>query len=250
MQAQWTNCAMCHQPTMFGYNCQRCGAPLQMGVSPMMGGPAMMAAPPKSGSNVGLIIGLAVGAVVLLCLGVGIVGFVMVKSSAEEARSSSSYSSSYSSGSGSGTTASSSSSSDTNQIGDRITMTSSTWTVIEVKDLGKKLESNNEYYGDTKRTTGRFVQVHYKVTNTGKAKEVLLDAPKLVDSKSHEYSAIEGEMDYVPSGKKTAILETLYPSIEQSFYTIIEVPADASDLKVQLTDLGFDGDTEEVDTDL
>jgi hypothetical protein len=83
--------------------------------------------------------------------------------------------------------------------------------------------------------------------NNGKKQQTLLDTPKIVDGKSREFGPIQGESEYVPKGSKTAILETLQPSMEKDFYTIVEVPADATGLKVQITGLGLLGDKKMID---
>jgi hypothetical protein len=208
----------------------------------MQNGTQPQVQPQRSGSSVGVIIGIALGAVFLIASCVGVGAFMMVRNSAEESRSSSS---SYSN------TSTTSASTRANGIGDRVEMDESTWVVVDAKDLGKNINATSELFADEKKhTSGRFIQIHYKVTNTGKKQEMLLDPPKLVDNKSREFGAMESESEYIPDGTKTAILETLQPSMEKHFYTIVEVPADAVDLKVQLTDLGFGGDKETVDIDL
>lgn len=139
----------------------------------------------------------------------------------------------------------------TAKLGEQVKLDESAWTISEAKDLGKSIKATSELFADEKKdTTGKFIQIHYKVVNNGKKQETLLDTPKIVDSKSREFGSIEGEMDYVPVGTKTAILETLQPSMEKDFYAIIEVPSDATDLQVQVTGLGLTGSTEKVDIDL
>jgi hypothetical protein len=136
----------------------------------------------------------------------------------------------------------------TAKLGEQVKLDESAWTVIEAKDLGKSIKATSELFADEKKdTTGKFVQVHYKVVNNGKKQETLLDTPKIVDSKSREFGPIQSESEYVPKGSKAAILETLQPSMEKDFYTIIEVPADATGLKVQVTGLGLLGDKKMVD---
>ena len=146
-------------------------------------------------------------------------------------------------GSGSGGSGSSGGS---GKLGEAIKLDESTWTVIEAKDLGKDLKATSEF-GEAKKTTGKFLQIHYKVTNNGKKQETLLETPKVLDKGGREFGHVEMESDYIPKGSKAAILETLQPSMEKDFYTVIEIPADASGLKVQLTDLGLLGEKKTVD---
>ena len=198
------------------------------------------AQPASSGMSAGVIVIIVVG--VLLALGAmgGVAAFFFLRDD------SSSASHSYSSGGGGG--GSPATTSDP-EIGDEVDVGDSTWTVIDTKDMGATLYSTSAY-GTTKTTRGRFIQVHYKVVNNGKKAEVLLDSPKIVDSKSREFSAIPGEYEYLPVGVKSGVLESLQPSIDQEFYTIIEVPPDAKHLKVMLTALGLAGDHDYVDIDL
>ncbi len=136
----------------------------------------------------------------------------------------------------------------TGKLGEQVKLDDSAWTVVEAKDMGKSIKATSELFADEKKdTTGKFVQIHYKVVNNGKKQETLLDTPKIVDSKSREFGPIQGESEYVPKGSKTAILETLQPSMEKDYYTIVEVPADATGLKVQITGLGLLGDKKMVD---
>jgi hypothetical protein len=202
----------------------------------------------SSGMGVGVIVLIVVGIFVLLggCVGVG--AFLMVRSAADDSYSSPRYSPPSGGGGGSG---GGSSKSATPAIGDEVEFDDSTWTVIDARDMGKTIKATSELFaGETKVASGRFIQIHYKVTNDGKKQQTLLDTPKLVDSKSREFGAIQGESEYVPKGTKTAILETLQPSMERDFYTIIEVPADAHDLQIQIIELGLGSDKKLVDTDL
>ena len=87
---------------------------------------------------------------------------------------------------------------------------------------------------EEKKTEGRFVQIHYKVTNKGKKEEMLLDRPKVVDDKGREFGPIDMESFYVPAKAKTIGLDTLQPSMPKEYWTVIEVPADAKSLKFQV----------------
>lgn len=234
MQGPWVQCPTCHQSTTPGYVCQSCGAML-----PAMPMPAMVPLPyqqPKpTGLGPGMIVLIVVGILVAIG-GIAFVGgFLLLRDT-----DSSSTGRRYVPGGGA--------SRGTSGIGDEIEIDDSTWTIIDVKDMGNTIVSTASYSaGETQSTTGRFIRIHYKVVNDGKKQETLLDTPKIVDGKSREYGPMGGESEYVPVGAKTAILETLQPSMEKDFYTIIEVPADAKDLEVKLTGLGLLGDQKNVD---
>jgi hypothetical protein len=132
------------------------------------------------------------------------------------------------------------------KIGESVLFGDSDWTVVEVKDAGKKLKANSEY-GEEKATDGRFVQVHYRVTNKGKKEEHILDTPKVVDAKGRVFAPIEMESFYVPAKTKSLGLEALPPSQPKDYWTVVEVPGDATGLAFQIHGLGLFGDKKTVD---
>jgi hypothetical protein len=146
-----------------------------------------------------------------------------------------------SSSSGSGSSAS------TSKIGETVTFDDSDWVVTEAKDAGKSLKSNSEFNEEEKKTEGKFVQIHYKVTNKGKKEEMLLDPPKVVDDKGREFGHIEMESSYVPAKGKTITLDTIQPSMSKEYWTVVEVPADAKGLKFQIHGFSLLGDKKSVD---
>lgn len=148
---------------------------------------------------------------------------------------------------GSSSSGGGSSSSSTQKIGDTVTFDDSDWVVTEAKDAGKTLKSNSEFNEEEKKTDGRFIQVHYKVTNKGKKEEMLLDRPKIVDDKGREFGPIDMESFYVPAKAKSIGLDTLPPSMPRDYWTVIEVPADAKALKFQVHGFGLLGDKKNVD---
>jgi hypothetical protein len=132
-------------------------------------------------------------------------------------------------------------------MGETVTFDDSEWIVIEAKDAGKSIKSNSEFNEEEKKTEGRFIQVHYKVTNKGKKEEMLLDRPKIVDDKGREFGPIDMESFYVPAKAKTIGLDTLQPSMPKEYWTVIEVPADAKTLKFQVHGFSLLGDKKNVD---
>lgn len=150
-----------------------------------------------------------------------------------------------------GSSSSGSGSSSTPQkIGETVTFDDSDWVVTEAKDAGKVLKSNSEFNEEEKKTDGRFIQVHYKVTNKGKKEEMLLDHPKVVDDKGREFGPIDMESFYVPAKSKSIGLDTLPPSMPREYWTVIEVPADAKGLKFEVHGFGLLGDKKTVDLGL
>lgn len=138
----------------------------------------------------------------------------------------------------------------TAKMGETVKFDDSEWVVVEAKDVGKTMKSNSEFNDEEKKTDGRFIQVHYKVTNNGKKEEMLLDRPKIVDDKQREFGPIDMESFYVPAKTKSIGLDTLPPSMPREYWTVIEVPADAKGLKFQLHGFGLLGDKKTVDLGL
>jgi hypothetical protein len=126
----------------------------------------------------------------------------------------------------------------------------SSWTLLDAKDLGRALRPTSDYADETRETTGRFIQIHYRVVNNGKKQETLIDAPKIVDRRGREFGPLQREVEYIPKGNTVAILETLQPSLPREFMTIIEIASDSVRLQVMFTGLGLMGDHQKVDLDL
>jgi len=134
------------------------------------------------------------------------------------------------------------------KIGDTLTFDGSEWTVIEARDAGKTLKSNSEFGEEDKKTEGRFIQVHFKVSNKGSKEEMLLDKPKILDDKGREFSPIDMESFYVPAKAKTlAAFESLPPNVVKECWTVIDVPADAKSLKFQVHGFGVLNEKRAVD---
>jgi hypothetical protein len=146
-----------------------------------------------------------------------------------------------------GSSSSSGSSAATAKLGETVTFDDSEWVVVEAKDVGKTIKSNSEFNEEKKETPGRFIQVHYKVTNKGKKEEMMLDRPKVLDDKGREFGPIDMETFYVPAKAKTIGLETLQPSMPKEFWTVVEVPADAKALKFQVHGFSLLSDKKNVD---
>lgn len=132
------------------------------------------------------------------------------------------------------------------KAGEPLKLDDSVWMVVETKDLGKKVDANTSY-GEPKETAGRFVQVRYKVTNTGKKPESVLDPPRIVDDKGRELTRLDLESLYVPAKLATLGIELLPPHVEKEYATLFDVPADARGLKLQLRGLGLLGERRQID---
>ena len=136
------------------------------------------------------------------------------------------------------------------RIGERVAFEDSEWVVIEARSAGKTLKSNSEFMSDPKTTAGRFIQIHFRLTNKTKKEQMLLDQPKLVDARSRAFGPIEMESYYVPPKAKTIMLEVLQPDIAKEYWTVIEVPADAEGLRFEMHGFSLLGPTKSVDLGL
>ena len=145
---------------------------------------------------------------------------------------------------------SSSSSSSSPKINDTVTFDDSEWVVLEAKDAGKTLKSTSAINEEEKKADGRFIEVHYKVTNKSKKEEMLLEKPKIVDDKNREYEPIEMEGFYVPPNTKTINFDTLQPNTPKDYWTIIQVPPDAKNLKFQVQGFSMLNDKKKIDLNL
>ena len=132
------------------------------------------------------------------------------------------------------------------RLGAPITFADSEWVVIEARDAGKVLRSTSEFVEDTKKSDGRFIQVHYKVTNNTAKEEMLLDRPKIVDGKGRQFGPVDMESFYVPRRAKTIGLDTLQPSIAKEYWTVIEVASDSRDLSFRVHGFALVGPTRDV----
>jgi hypothetical protein len=132
------------------------------------------------------------------------------------------------------------------KIGEPVKFDDSTWVVVSASAMGQALQANNDFT-DAKKTSGQLVEVHYKVTNNENKEDAILDGPKLVDSTGREFSSMPQEAMYVPKSTKTIILESLQPGMTGDFYTIYDVPAEASGFKFKARSLGAFPSTKLVD---
>ena len=108
------------------------------------------------------------------------------------------------------------------------------WWILEARDAGQSVRSNSEFNDEEKKTDGRFIMVHYKLTNLGQKEEMMLDRAKIQDDKGREFGPVDMESFYVPGTSKTVGLDTLFPGKAQEYWTVIEVPADAKELRFKV----------------
>jgi hypothetical protein len=132
------------------------------------------------------------------------------------------------------------------KIGETIVFDDSDWVVQGAKDEGKTLRSMSKLHAD-KTTAGRFVEVHYEVTNKGKTDAMLINPPRIVDAKKDSIEHIQTESFYLPPSHKSFALDTLAPHTKREFWTIFEVPAGATGIQCEVHALAAFGDKRAVD---
>lgn len=132
------------------------------------------------------------------------------------------------------------------KIGDTVTFEDSEWVIVEAKDAGKVLTGTSALH-EEKRTAGRFVQVHYRVTNKGDHEEMLVNPPKIVDAQKDEIEHLELEGPFVPPNAKVFALDTLEPHKQRDLWTVFDVPANATALACRLHALKAYGESRDVD---
>jgi hypothetical protein len=127
------------------------------------------------------------------------------------------------------------------KIGDTIKFDDSEWSVIEAKDKGKTLKSNNQFEENAK-SDGKFVLVHFKVKNTTNKEDRIMDGPKVVDSQGREFKNYDNEAFFIPNNTKTLGLEALPSSISKDFWAVYEVAPDSKGMSFEARALSAMGD--------
>ena len=130
----------------------------------------------------------------------------------------------------------------TAEMGETVTFDDSEWVVLEARDAGATLKSNNQFQEDAK-TDGKFVIVKFKVKNKGKKEDQLFLKLELLDDDGREFRQRDEAAFYVPKGAKTIGLEALPPSMAKEFWTVFEIPADSKGLRFRTRSLASNDDT-------
>jgi hypothetical protein len=111
------------------------------------------------------------------------------------------------------------------------------WKVLEAKDLGNKLQSDNEFM-EPLETSGRFVQVRVEVENRGTEAAIFTDV-NLVDNQGRKFEDNSDASIWFVDNKEHCILEQLNPNLPKVCTMIFELPAGATGLKFQAGDFSF-----------
>lgn len=115
---------------------------------------------------------------------------------------------------------------------------SAEWTVLDVVDRGSPMKARDGIDTDL-ATSGRFIQVHYRVKNNSKKEGVVRPAAtKLSDTTGREFGAVTTQESYLPKGGEPPFYTSVQPSLSKDFYGIFEVPADATEFFFKVSDFG------------
>lgn len=112
------------------------------------------------------------------------------------------------------------------KLGEVVAFDDSQWEVVGASVIGKQIQG---FTGD-KKTSGKFLKVDFKVTNTSKQDETILDHPRVFDDQSREYRVIDDQALFIHEPEQPLTLESLPPSMMKRFTAIYELPADAKGL--------------------
>ncbi|MBK7580339.1 MAG: hypothetical protein IPI67_09065 [Myxococcales bacterium] len=113
--------------------------------------------------------------------------------------------------------------------GDLVTFDDSQWVVVGASVIGKQVQGLT---GD-KKTSGKFLKVDFKVTNTSKESETILDHPKVFDDQAREFKPLDDQAMFIHEPEQSLTLESLPPSMLKRFTALYELPADAKGLSFE-----------------
>lgn len=135
------------------------------------------------------------------------------------------------------------------KIGETVKVGKTEWKILEVKDIGNTLKSDNEFI-ESKETNGRFIKVRVYVKNLASEPESI-SGFALIDSKDQKFDPYTESSMYIPE-KEQLFFEQLNPQIGKKMQEIFEVPKEAKNLKIRLYDLNdsFSDNVAYVDTKL
>jgi hypothetical protein len=132
------------------------------------------------------------------------------------------------------------------KIGDTVKFDDSECVVAAAEDTGSTLPGGGTFSSD-KSTSGKFIIVKFRVTNTKNEEEAVIDTPKLVDSRGRKFEQMDDAQLYLPDGAAEMTLEQLPAGLTKTFYAIYEIPRDATGLSFEARSLGFNPDYARVD---
>jgi hypothetical protein len=108
-----------------------------------------------------------------------------------------------------------------------------TWNILAVEEAGSVLTEINT--GATLETKGKFITIRFEVENQGEDTEYIYDL-RVVDSRGRTYPICVTAYAYLGM-TDACMLTELLPNIERTFTMTHDLPANAQDLWLEVTDL-------------
>jgi len=118
--------------------------------------------------------------------------------------------------------------------GELIVLGDAEWALLGAEDLGQTLPETGYY--EQLDTDGRFVAVTFELRNLAD-ESVYFDSVNLVDSDDRYYEMPYGAQDYVADPQLQCTIEQINPGLKKRCQVIYEVPAEATGLQIEFTDL-------------
>ncbi len=111
-----------------------------------------------------------------------------------------------------------------------------TWNLLEAEYLGP-LIIHEDAGGTLETSVGRFLAIRFTAVNNGSESRFIYDL-KAIDSNGNKYSVCIEAYGYI-GAEEACVLEELLPGIERTFAATYDVPLNAVDLILEVTDLRF-----------
>lgn len=119
------------------------------------------------------------------------------------------------------------------QVGEDVVLGKLRWKVLMVSDEGQTLASDNQFIDDA-TTGGRFVRVAFELEDLDTDRMSFLGVD-LVDAQGRTFGSFDNGFMYVEDARR-CIMEVLQPNIPKTCEIIFEVPANATGLRLKITD--------------
>jgi hypothetical protein len=105
--------------------------------------------------------------------------------------------------------------------------------VLNIEEIGPVLRQ--EYTGATLETKGKFVNICFEVVNLGEEPKYIFNL-RLVDDRGRTYPICAVAYAYL-GAENACMMAELLPDIEQTFTMFHDVPLNAHELWLEVTDL-------------
>lgn len=134
-------------------------------------------------------------------------------------------------------------------VGSFVTVDEIRWRVTVVENLGNTLSTDNQFVDD-EVTSGAFIRVGFEVENN--SKEMLTYAGlDLYDSEGRAFTNYSGMYSFLDDDEECGPLGNINPGLSRTCVTIFEVPLNAQNLQLEVTDLQmFGGESKRIDLGL